>query len=221
MAFRLMDFGIPNFDSNVDFLYKKAVEHGTSYICGDEEYLVYRLNDTPALIVLHFIFEADGETPKKCIAHTFLENTIHWEDPVVIGENGEATITHADWTVPAEVINANAEGHAYSPMLYADEVRFGQNRLEVRANLSVKEGALMPLEDGTVQLLARIEEVTPVIMSKLWMFSVIRLKLEDGQKDSCIELIVGRDEMENKIQYCDRGSYCYLKGPLVLLKDWK
>ena len=60
MAFRLMDFGIPNFDTNVDYLYKTAVEHGESHVCDKEEYLVYRMADTPMLVVLRFQFEVDG-----------------------------------------------------------------------------------------------------------------------------------------------------------------
>ena len=30
MAFRMSDFGIPNYDTNVNVLYKNAVEHGES-----------------------------------------------------------------------------------------------------------------------------------------------------------------------------------------------
>ena len=37
MAFRLMDFGIPNFDTNVDYLNKKADEQGESQDSGNEE----------------------------------------------------------------------------------------------------------------------------------------------------------------------------------------
>lgn len=221
MAFRLMDFGIPNFDTNVDFLYKTAIEHGTSYIYDQEEYVVYRLNDTPALVVLHFTFEADGETPKECVAHTFLDNEVRWQDALSVAADGTTMLTHAGWTVPVEVINASVEGNTYVPMLFADDVCFGGNRFEVRANLSVQEGALMPMEDGRVQLFARIEGVTPIIMSKLWMFSVLRLKLEDGTDHGTVEVVVGRDMLEKHIQDCEVGGYCFLHGPMALMKLWK
>lgn len=221
MAFRLMDFGIPNFDTNVDFLYKTAIEHGTSYLYDQEEYVVYRLNDTPALVVLHFTFEADGETPKECVAHTFLDNDICWQDSVETTADGKNILTHAGWQVPVEIINESIPGATYIPMLFADDVCFGGNRFEVRAKLSVQEGVLMPMDDGRVQLMARIESVKPIIMSKLWMFSVLRLKLEDGTDHGVVEVVIGRDMMEKEIQACEVGGYCFLHGPMALMKAWE
>ena len=82
MAFRMSDFGIPNYDTNVNVLYKNAVEHGESIPCGDEEYIRYRMSGTPLVVVLRFAFEKDGETPKNVIAHTFLENDVRWQSGV-------------------------------------------------------------------------------------------------------------------------------------------
>lgn len=43
------------------------------------------------------------------------------------------------------------------------------------------EGQLMPSAEGGVELLGRIKSIKPVIMSKLWLFSVIELQLGDAE----------------------------------------
>ena len=217
MAFRLMDFGIPNFDTNVNYLYKTTVEHGESHVCGDEEYLVYRMSDTPMIVVLRFQFEEDGDTPKSVVAHTFMDNDIRWKEGVQLSEGGNAVIMNDGMWLKAEVVNPSASGDTFIPMLFADSVKFGRTPISCDADYTYTEGKLVPGADGGVQLLARVERVTPMIVSKLWLFSVVRLQVGDG----FIEVPVGRDDMEKQLDFCNVGDLCFVQGPLALMKTWE
>ena len=161
MAFRMSDFGIPNYDTNVNVLYKNAVEHGESIPCGDEEYIRYRMSGTPLVVVLRFAFEKDGETPKNVIAHTFLENDVRWQSGVAEISGSQARVDRAGNTLTAELVNPGAAGQGYSPMLYADSVRFGKTREDLQASIFLQEGILTPDPKGGVQLLARVKNDHP------------------------------------------------------------
>ena len=218
MAFRLMDFGIPNFDTNVDYLYKTAVEHGESHVCGNEEYLVYRMNHTPMLVVLRFQFEEDGETPANVIAHTVLDSALRWPREMVQSVEGDhVVIMDGGMWFNAELINPSAEGDEYIPTIYPDQVKFGRTPISCDADYTYTEGKFVPGTDGNVQLLARVEAVTPMIVSKLWLFSVVRLKTEKG----LIDVTVGRDAMEKQLDFCNVGDLCFIQGPLSLMKTWE
>ena len=75
----------------------------------------------------------------------------------------------------------------------------------------------MPGSEGNVQLLARVESITPQIVSKLWLFSVVRLKTENG----FIDITVGRDALEKQLDFCNVGDLCFVQGPLSLMKTWE
>lgn len=217
MAFRMSDFGIPNYDTNVNVLYKNAVEHGESIPCGDEEYIRYRMSGTPLVVVLRFAFEKDGETPKNVIAHTFLENDVRWQSGVAEISDSQARVDRAGNTLIAELVNPGAAGQGYSPMLYADSVRFGKTREDLQASIFLQEGILTPDPKGGVQLLARVKKITPVMKSQLWLFSAVELALDAGS----IFVPVSRDIMEKQLAAARVGDLCVLTGQLSLLKDWQ
>lgn len=217
MAFRMSDFGIPNYDTNVNVLYKNAVEHGESIPCGDEEYIRYRMSGTPLVVVLRFAFEKDGETPKNVIAHTFLENDVRWQSGVAEISGSQARVDRAGNTLTAELVNPGAAGQGYSPMLYADSVRFGKTREDLQASIFLQEGILTPDPKGGVQLLARVKKITPVMKSQLWLFSAVELALDAGS----IFVPVSRDIMEKQLVAASVGDLCVLTGQLSLLKDWQ
>lgn len=217
MAFRMSDFGIPNYDTNVNVLYKNAVEHGESIPCGDEEYIRYRMSGTPLVVVLRFAFEKDGETPKNVIAHTFLENDVRWQSGVAESSGSQARVERAGNTLTAELVNPGAAGQGYSPMLYADSVRFGKTREDLQASIFLQEGILIPDPQGGVQLLARVKKITPVMKSQLWLFSAVELALDAGS----IFVPVSRDIMEKQLAAASIGDLCALAGQLSLLKDWQ
>ncbi len=217
MAFRMSDFGIPNYDTNVNVLYKNAVEHGESIPCGDEEYIRYRMSGTPLVVVLRFAFEKDGETPKNVIAHTFLENDVRWQSDVAEIADSQARVERAGNVLTAELVNPGAAGHGYSPMLYADSVRFGKTREDLQASIFLQEGILTPDPKGGVQLLARVKKITPVMKSQLWLFSAVELALDAGS----IFAPVSRDIMEKQLSAASVGDLCVLTGQLSLLKDWQ
>lgn len=216
MAFRMSDFGIPNYDTNVNVLYQNAVEHGESVVCGEEEYLVYQMPGTPLLVVLRFSYGEDGETPEKVVAHTFLDNDAHWQEGVQEGAAGQAILpTNAGW-LKAEVINPTASGHGYTPMLFAESVRFGENALLSARLAGLEEGVLTPNQEG-VALLAKILRVQPVVKSGLWLFSAVTLQLAEGT----LSVPVSRDIMEPLLKTCSEGGLCHVTGGLSLLKDWQ
>lgn len=217
MAFRMSDFGIPNYDTNVNVLYKNAVEHGESIPCGDEEYIRYRMSGTPLVVVLRFAFEKDGETPKNVIAHTFLENHVRWQSGVAEISDSQARVERAGNALTAELINPGAAGQGYSPMLYADSVRFGKTREDLQTSIFLQEGILTPDPKGGVQLLARVKKITPVMKSQLWLFSAVELALDAGS----IFVPVSRDIMEKQLAVASVGDLCVLTGQLSLLKDWQ
>lgn len=217
MAFRMSDFGIPNYDTNVNVLYKNAVEHGESIPCGDEEYIRYRMSGTPLVVVLRFAFEKDGETPKNVIAHTFLENDVRWQSGVAEISGSQARVDRAGNTLTAELVNPGAAGQGYSPMLYADSVRFGKTREDLQASIFLQEGILTPDPKGGVQLFARVKKITPVMKSQLWLFSAVELALDAGS----IFVPVSRDIMEKQLAAARVGDLCVLTGQLSLLKDWQ
>lgn len=217
MAFRMSDFGIPNYDTNVNVLYKNAVEHGESIPCGDEEYIRYRMSGTPLVVVLRFAFEKDGETPKNVIAHTFLENDVRWQSGVAEISGSQARVDRAGNTLTAELVNPGAAGQGYSPMLYADSVRFGKTREDLQASIFLQEGILTPDPKGGVQLLARVKKIAPVMKSQLWLFSAVELALDAGS----IFVPVSRDIMEKQLATASVGDLCVLTGQLSLLKDWQ
>lgn len=217
MAFRMSDFGIPNYDTNVNVLYKNAVEHGESIPCGDEEYIRYRMSGTPLVVVLRFAFEKDGETPKNVIAHTFLENDVRWQSGVAEISGSQARVDRAGNTLTAELVNPGAAGQGYSPMLYADSVRFGKTREDLQASIFLQEGILTPDPKGGVQLLARVKKITPVMKSQLWLFSAVELALDAGS----IFVPVSRDIMGKQLAAASVGDLCVLTGQLSLLKDWQ
>lgn len=217
MAFRLSDFGIPNYDTNVNVLYKNAVEHGQSIACGDEEYVVYRIGHTPVVVVLRFVYENDGETPEQVTAHTFMENTVRWQDGIQCDEKGQALVMSEGAWLKAEVINPNAAGQEYIPMLFADVARFGPTRLTAGADMLMPEGQLTPSAEGGVELLARVKSIKPIVMSKLWLFSVIELQLGDQE----IFVPVSRDILEKQMSACNEGALCYVTGSLSLMKTWE
>ena len=217
MAFRMSDFGIPNYDTNVNVLYKNAVEHGESIPCGDEEYIRYRMSGTPLVVVLRFAFEKDGETPKNVIAHTFLENDVRWQSGVAEISDSQARVDRAGNALTAELVNPGAAGQGYSPMLYADSVRFGKTREDLQASIFLQEGILTPDPKGGVQLLARVKKITPVMKSQLWLFSAVELALDAGS----IFVPVSRDIMEKQLATASVGDLCVLTGQLSLLKDWQ
>lgn len=217
MAFRLSDFGIPNYDTNVNVLYKNAVEHGKSIICGEEEYVVYRMGNTPVIVVLRFSFKDDGETPENVVAHTFLDNPVRWQNGIQCDDAGQALVMRDGAWLKAEVINPSAAGTSYVPMLFADVARFGPTRLTVGADMIMPEGQLMPSAEGGVELLGRIKSIKPVIMSKLWLFSVIELQLGDAE----IFAPVSRDILEKQMSVCNEGDLCHITGSLSLLKSWE
>lgn len=217
MAFRLSDFGIPNYDTNVNVLYKNAVEHGRSVLCGAEEYVIYRLGDTPMETVLRFDFENDGETPRNVTAHTFLDSAVRWQDGVQENADGQALVMRGGVWLHAEVINPGAPGGAYAPMLFADVARFGPTRLTVGADMIVQEGALVPNSAGGVSLLARVRAIKPVVQSQLWLFSVVTLALDDG---STIVVPVSRDILEKQLADANVDALCRVEGSLSLRKDW-
>ena len=217
MAFRMSDFGIPNYDTNVNVLYKNAVEHGESIPCGDEEYIRYRMSGTPLVVVLRFAFEKDGETPKNVIAHTFLENDVRWQSGVAETSDSQARVDRAGNTLIAELVNPGAAGQGYSPMLYADSVRFGKTREDLQASIFLQEGILTPDPKGGVQLLARVKKITPVMKSQLWLFSAVELALDAGS----IFVPVSRDIMEKQLAAASVSDLCVLTGQLSLLKDWQ
>lgn len=217
MAFRLSDFGIPSFDTNVDFLYKRAVAQGESVLCGDEEFVVYHMPETPFMVVLRFEFESDGETPQHVTAHTFLDNPVRWQEGVKAAGDGRALVMRGGAWLQAELINGEAEGPAFMPMLYADAIRFGASRLAVGADMLMQEGVLAPDLGGGVQLLARVAHVQPVVVGKLWLFSVVTLTLSDG---TALCVPVSRDVMEPRIHDCSEGALCYVNGSLALMRDW-
>ena len=217
MAFRMSDFGIPNYDTNVNVLYKNAVEHGESIPCGDEEYIRYRMSGTPLVVVLRFAFEKDGETPKNVIAHTFLENDVRWQSGVAEISGSQARVDRAGNTLTAELVNPGAAGQGYSPMLYADSVRFGKTREDLQASIFLQEGILTPDPKGGVQLLARVKKITPVMKSQLWLFSAVELALDAGS----VFVPVSRDIMEKQLASASVGDLCVLTGQLSLLKDWQ
>ena len=217
MAFRMSDFGIPNYDTNVNVLYKNAVEHGESIPCGDEEYIRYRMSGTPLVVVLRFAFEKDGETPKNVIAHTFLENDVRWQSGVAEISGSQARVDRAGNALTAELVNPGAAGQGYSPMLYADSVRFGKTREDLQASIFLQEGILTPDPKGGVQLLARVKKITPVMKSQLWLFSAVELALDAGS----IFVPVSRDIMEEQLAAASVGDLCVLTGQLSLLKDWQ
>ena len=217
MAFRMSDFGIPNYDTNVNVLYKNAVEHGESIPCGDEEYIRYRMSGTPLVVVLRFAFEKDGETPKNVIAHTFLENDVRWQSGVAEISGSQARVDRAGNALTAELVNPGAAGQGYSPMLYADSVRFGKTREDLQASIFLQEGILTPDPKGGVLLLARVNKITPVMKSQLWLFSAVELALDAGS----IFVPVSRDIMEEQLAAASVGDLCVLTGQLSLLKDWQ
>lgn len=216
MAFRLSDFGIPNYDTNVNVLYKNAVEHGESVRCGAEEYVLYHMKETPLMVVLRFIFKEDGETPEHVVAHTFLDNAVRWQEGVQTGTEGRALVLRGSGWLKAEVVNPSAAGSDYTPMLFADSVRFGPTRLTVGADMVQPEGVLVPAGGEDVQLLARVVSVKPVVMSKLWLFSVVELALDQGHL--CVP--VSRDVLEKQLSVCNEGDLCFLSGKLSLLRAW-
>lgn len=218
MAFRLMDFGIPNFDTNVDYLYKTAVEHGESHVCDNEEYLVYRMSDTPMLVVLRFQFEEDGETPANVVAHTFLDSDVRWFENGVLSEDSQgASVLDVDLWKKAEIINPTAQGNCYIPMMFPDQVKFGRTPISCDADYTYTEGQFVVGDGEILKLLARVESVTPMIVSKLWLFSVVRLKTEYG----VLDVTVGRDTMEKQLDFCNVGDLCFIQGPLSLMKTWE
>ena len=217
MAFRMSDFGIPNYDTNVNVKYKNAVEHGESIPCGDEEYIRYRMSGTPLVVVLRFAFEKDGETPKNVIAHTFLENDVRWQSGVAESSGSQARVDRAGNTLTAELVNPGAAGQGYSPMLYVDSVRFGKTREDLQASIFLQEGILTPDPKGGVQLLARVKKITPVMKSQLWLFSAVELALDAGS----IFVPVSRDIMEKQLAAASVADLCVLTGQLSLLKDWQ
>lgn len=214
MAFRLIDFGIPGYDTNVNVLYKHTVETGESHICGDEEYMVAHIADTPVELVLRFSFEEDGQTPKEVIAHTFLDNPTRWQEG--IKEEGEqAKITRGAVTLTAEIINPTALGTAYKPMLYPKKVGFGTNAFEAGCEKLMLEGVMVPKGDE-VELLARVKHVQPIVLSTLWVFSVVELETAEGNSF----VPVSRDVLEKMLDACNVGDLCYVCGPLSLEKTW-
>lgn len=217
MAFRLSDFGIPNYDSNVNVLYKNAVEHGDSVLCGNEEYVIYRMGNTPIETVLRFTYKEDGETPENVVAHTFLDNAVRWREGVQENSGEQALVMRDGGWLKAEVINPSASGSGYTPMLFADAVRFGPTHLTVGAETLMQEGALVPDPRGGVELLARVVSVKPVVMSRLWLFSMVELALD---KEGRIFVPVSRDIMEKQLSTCKEGALCYLNGILSLRKEW-
>ena len=216
MAFRLEDFGIPAYDTNVNFLYKHAVETGESISVGDEEYVVAKVGDTPVQLVLRFGFENDGETPKEVVAHTFLKNPVRWEEGIKEEGEGRALVQKGAAWLRAEVINDSAQGKGYTPMIYPEKIGFGKTPLAAGCEGLMQEGVLAPGIDGAVSLLARVVHVQPIIMSKLWVFSVVELALDEGS----LFVPVARDVMEGMLKECTEGDLCYLSGPLTLKKTW-
>ena len=75
----------------------------------------------------------------------------------------------------------------------------------------------MPSAEGGVELLGRIKSIKPVIMSKLWLFSVIELQLGDAE----IFAPVSRDILEKQMSVCNEGDLCHITGSLSLLKSWE
>lgn len=216
MAFRMSDFGIPNYDTNVNVLYKNAVAHGESVVCGKEEYLFYHMAGTPLVVVLRFQFREDGETPAQVIAHTFLENDIHWaQDSIREAGDGQAVVLHDGNQLEAEVVNPTAAGAGYTPMLFAESLAFGADAIAEASDAERTAGVMEELNKG-VALLAKVTQVQPVVKSGLWLFSVVTLALNEGS----IAMPVSRDIMEAQLKDCKKGDYCYVKGMLSLLKDW-
>ena len=114
MAFRMSDFGIPNYDTNVNVLYKNAVEHGESIPCGDEEYIRYRMSGTPSSSCCALPSKKTAK-PENVIAHTFLENDVRWQSGVAEISGSQARVDRAGNTLTAELVNPGAAGQATAP----------------------------------------------------------------------------------------------------------
>ncbi|MDO4280544.1 MAG: hypothetical protein Q4C56_02835 [Peptococcaceae bacterium] len=215
MAFNLSAFGIPNYDTNVNVLYQHAVEHGESTVYEGGEYVMSPIAKTPVRLLLDFVYERDGETPKSVIAHTFLENAVRWPLARLQGAGDARTVQCGRARVHAELVNPQAAGEALMPMLYADRVEFSASK-PIHAELALLAEQLVAKEEGVV-LLSEVRSVQPVILSKLWIFSVVELALQEGS----IFLPVARDTMERQLAECQVGSTCYVQGQLSLMKVQK
>lgn len=210
MAFRLLDFGIPDFDTNVNVLYKQAIEKGTSYFIGEKEYVVY---DAGAKLVLVFCFEfaEDGETPVNVTAHTFLNNEVRWQGKVQATAEG-AFFSDDTKKLPVEVIHALEDDIiTWIPMLYVDAMDFSKNE-SVFAQV---ESDIVALGDG-VRLVARIGKITPIIISQLWVYSIVEV-IVGRQRLYCP---VPREKLEEQLSACSEGVWCEIHGHLSLMKDW-
>ena len=67
-----------------------------------------------------------------------------------------------------------------------------------------------------VELLARVKHVQPIVLSTLWVFSVVELETAEGN----FFLPVSRDVLEKMLDACNVGDLCYVCGPLSLEKAW-
>lgn len=211
MAFRLLDFGIPDYDSNVEVLYQRAVEKGESHFIGDKEFIVYEAGTTNMLLILCFEFDVDGETPKNVIAHTFLKNEVRWQGTIET-TNTQSFFYDGQNKWPVEVIHPiEAQQKIWTPMLYIDKMDFSKNE---SVFASVESG--IRAIDNDVKVIAKIGKITPIALSQLWIYSLVELWI--GEKR--LYAPVPREHIEDHIMDWQEGVWCEISGKLSLMKVW-
>lgn len=218
MAFRLLDLGIPNFDTNVNVLYRHAVEHGKSHLLPGEEYVVDRIGKSDAVVILHYLYEDDGETPRAVEAHTFIESDCRWQDASVRAEGRACSLEPGSELLPVELINGGAAGSGVLiPILYADEVTFALHA----ADLGISEqdaacGRLLAAGED-VCLTAQVADIRPQIVSGIWLYSTVRLCLAEGRG---IVMPVCRDTMDDQLAQSEAGGWVRVRGKLSARYLW-
>lgn len=211
MAFKLLDFGIPNYESNVKVLYQQAIENGKSYFIDDKEFVVYQAGHTKLLLVLCFDFAEDGETPINVVAHTFLDNEVRWHGTLQVTENG-VFFDDGKQLLPVEVVHTPKDTiHTWLPMLYVDAIDFKKNE-----SVFIPFESAFVVEDKAVQVVARLGKITPVVLSQLWVYSIVELFVGDRQ----LYCPVPRELIEEQMASFQEGTWCRIKGQLSLMKDW-
>lgn len=215
MAFRLLELGIPNYDTNVKALYTHAVDHGKSYLGGGQEYVEDAVGKTDARLILHYYFEDDGETPQSVEAHTFVTSACRL--PAAALDAGSSELVLDGSRLPVDVVNASLASDRLMPMLWADRVTFS---MEAAAFGLDGTGAALGrclLDGDGIRITARVADIRPQVTGGLWLFSAVDLELAGGGR---LVMPVGRDDMEDQLAASDIGGFVQAHGSLSVRYLW-
>lgn len=215
MAFRLLDLGIPEYDTNVKALYTHAVTHGRSHLAADQEYVEDAVGKTDARVILHYYYEDDGETPREVEAHTFLNSASRWPSSALAAEGHEIMLDGA--CLPAEVINATLPTAWLMPMLWADQVTFAMEAAAFGLDGTQAKLGRAFLGDEGIRITARVADIRPQVTSGLWLFSAVEMELAGGGR---LVMPVSRDEMEDQLAASDIGGFVQAQGKLSVRYLW-